>query len=89
METPHPGPLPEDGEREEEAAEAQAMIVLTRLNGKGFVLNAELIRTIEENPDTTITLVTGDHIVVKEKMAEVVTRSVDYGRLLRRLMPPT
>ncbi len=65
------------------------MIVLTRLNGKGFVLNAELIRTIEENPDTTITLVTGDHIVVKEEMAEVVTRSIDYGRLLRRLVPPS
>ncbi|MEQ9095499.1 flagellar protein [Leptolyngbya valderiana BDU 20041] len=65
------------------------MIALTRLNGKAFVLNAELIRTIEENPDTTITLVNGDHIVVKEPMAEVVTRSVDYGRLLRRLMPPS
>lgn len=65
------------------------MIVLTRLNGKGFVLNAELIRTIEENPDTTITLVSGDHIVVKEKMVEVVTRSIDYGRLLRKLMPPS
>ena len=65
------------------------MIVLTRLNGKGFVLNAELIRTIEENPDTTITLVSGDHIVVKEDMAEVVARSIDYGRLLRRLMPPS
>lgn len=65
------------------------MIVLTRLNGKGFVLNAELIRTIEENPDTTITLVSGDHIVVKEEMAEVVTRSIDYGRLLRKLMPPS
>lgn len=65
------------------------MIALTRLNGKGFVLNAELIRTIEENPDTTITLVSGDHIVVREKMAEVVTRTIDYGRLLRRLMPPS
>jgi len=65
------------------------MIVLTRLNGKGFVLNAELIRTIEENPDTTITLTTGDRIVVKEPMAEVVTRSIDYGRLLRRLLPPS
>ena len=70
-------------------AEAEGMIVLTRLNGKGFVLNAELIRTIEENPDTTITLVSGDHIVVKEDMAEVVARSIDYGRLLRRLMPPS
>ena len=65
------------------------MIALTRLNGKGFVLNAELIRTIEENPDTTITLTSGEHIVVKERMTEVVTRSIEYGRLLRRLMPPT
>ena len=65
------------------------MIVLTRLNGKGFVLNAELIRTIEENPDTTITLVSGDHIVVKEPMTEVVNRSIEYGRLLRRMLPPT
>lgn len=65
------------------------MIALTRLNGKGFVLNAELIRTIEETPDTTITLTSGEHIVVKEPMAEVVTRSIEYGRLLRRLLPPT
>ncbi|GIW73672.1 MAG: flagellar FlbD family protein [Phycisphaerales bacterium] len=64
------------------------MIVLTRLNGKGFVLNAEHIRTVEENPDTTITLTTGEHIVVKESMNEVVARAIEYGRLLRRLMPP-
>lgn len=64
------------------------MITLHRLNGKPFVLNAELIRTVEENPDTIITLVNGDHVVVQERMQEVVDRSIDYGRLLRRMTPP-
>lgn len=65
------------------------MITLTRLNEKKFVLNADLIRSIEERPDTTITLINGDHVIVKEKMNEVVERCVDYGRSLRKLMPPT
>lgn len=63
------------------------MISVTRLNGDRFVLNADLIRTVEENPDTTITLINGDHIIVQENMAEVIRRSIEYGRLLRRLMP--
>lgn len=63
------------------------MISLTRLNGHPFVLNADLIRTIEECPDTTITLISGDCMVVKEPLLEVVRRSIDYGRHLRRLMP--
>ncbi len=64
------------------------MISLTRLNGKRFVLNAELIRTVEETPDTLITLISGEHVVVKETLREVVDRVVEYGRLLRRLLPP-
>ena len=64
------------------------MISLTRLNNNAFVLNCELIRTIEERPDTTITLVTGEHIVVRESMKDVVGRVIDYGRLLRRATPP-
>lgn len=63
------------------------MIALTRLNGSRFVLNADLIRTIEEKPDTVITLVTGDHVVVREREREVVGRVIEYGRLLRRLTP--
>lgn len=59
------------------------MIQLTRLNGKPFVLNADLIRTIEERPDTTVTLVNGDTLIVKEGMVEVVRRAVDYGRAVR------
>jgi len=63
------------------------MIVLTRLNDKRFVLNAELIRTIEENPDTTIMLTTGDHIIVREPMTQVVELAIEYGRRLRSPFP--
>lgn len=65
------------------------MITVTRLNGKRFVVNADLIRTVEANPDTTITLINGDHIIVVESMEEVVERAVEYGRSLRKLTPPT
>ena len=64
------------------------MIRLTRLNQHPFVLNAELIRTVEETPDTTITLTTGERMIVAESMDEVVTRATEYGRSLRRLLPP-
>lgn len=63
------------------------MITVTRLNGSAYVLNAELIRTIEENPDTVITLVSGEHMVVKESMRQVVDKAVEYGRSLRRMLP--
>ncbi len=65
------------------------MITLTRLNGKQFVVNAELIRTVESNPDTTIMLINGDHMIVKESMQQVVEAAIEYGRSLRRLVPPS
>jgi len=65
------------------------MITATRLNGKPFVINAELIRTVEENPDTTITLINGDHLLVRESMREIVHKAIEYGRHLRQLLPPT
>ncbi len=63
------------------------MIQVTRLNGKPFVINAELIRTVEEMPDTTITLINGDRFIVKERMSEIIDRAVEYGRNLRRMLP--
>lgn len=64
------------------------MISVTRLNGQRFVLNAELIRTIEENPDTIITLLSGEHLVVQESSKEIVSRVIEYNRHLRRLCAP-
>ncbi len=47
------------------------MIELTRFNETKFTLNAEIIETIEETPDTVITLTTGKKIIVKESRQEV------------------
>lgn len=54
------------------------MIKLTRLDGEVFALNAELIRYIESRPDTFVTLTTGERLVVKETMDEVMNRTVQY-----------
>jgi flagellar protein FlbD len=64
------------------------MIELTRLNGHPIIINAELIKFVEQNPDTVITLVTGDKMVVREAAPEVMHRVLDYRRKLLHLEVP-
>lgn len=59
------------------------MIRATRLNGREFIVNAELIQFIEETPDTVITLTNREKVVVKESADEVIRRVIEYGRSLR------
>ena len=59
------------------------MIKLTKLNknnNETFILNCELIETVEERPDTIIRLVNGKHFVVAETVAEVVAKVVAFKR---------
>ena len=60
------------------------MIVLTRLNGQSFVVNAEKIRLVESTPDTVVCCDSGELLMVKETLPEVIRRAIEYGRLLRR-----
>ena len=61
------------------------MIKVTRLKSNDdFVLNAELIETIEETPDTVVTLTNGKKLIVEESMDELVGRVMDYRRALGR-----
>ncbi len=62
------------------------MIKLTRLDGQPFILNADLIRYVEQRPDTFVTLTSGDRIVVREGMDHVVELAVDYQQ--RKAMLP-
>jgi flagellar protein FlbD len=65
------------------------MIKLTRLNQMEFYLNPDLIKSIEEKPDTTIKLVNDDNILVCEKAVEVVDRIVAFRvRVLRESRLP-
>ena len=65
------------------------MIELTRLNGHPIVINAELIKFVEQNPDTVITLVTGDKMVVREGAPDVMRRVLEYRRHLLHSEAPS
>jgi flagellar protein FlbD len=58
------------------------MICLTRLNRVPMVLNSDLIEHIEVTPDTVITLISGQKIMVLEPAAEVVRRVTEFRRLI-------
>ncbi|MBQ2801650.1 MAG: flagellar FlbD family protein [Lachnospiraceae bacterium] len=62
------------------------MIEVTKLNGKKLIVNAELIETIEETPDTVISFLTGKKIIVKESRQEVKNLVILYKKelLIRR-----
>lgn len=54
------------------------MITITKLNDKEIVINAELIETVEETPDTTITMTTGRKYIAKETSEEIIKKIVEY-----------
>lgn len=56
------------------------MIRLTRLNNQPLTVNSDLIKFVEQSPDTLITLVTGEKIVVLESAEEVLARLIEFRR---------
>lgn len=59
------------------------MIIVHRLRGEAFFLNADLIESIEATPDTVITLVDSRRFVVADHPEEIVQRIRLYrGSLL-------
>ena len=54
------------------------MIELTRLNGNPMLLNSDLIKTAEASPDTMLTLINGEKLIVREERSEVLDRVLAY-----------
>ncbi|MGH2345761.1 MAG: flagellar FlbD family protein [Chloroflexota bacterium] len=54
------------------------MIWLTRFDGTRFALNADIIQSMEETPDTVITLTNGHHFVVRERAEEVMRQLIEF-----------
>jgi len=54
------------------------MIQLTRLNNSALVVNSDLIKFVEQAPDTVITLLNGEKILVRESAEEVMARVVRF-----------
>jgi flagellar protein FlbD len=54
------------------------MIELTRLNGNALFINCDSIKWVEAAPDTVLTLMNGEKVVVREPCGEVVERVTAY-----------
>jgi flagellar protein FlbD len=59
------------------------MIEVTRLNNSVLLINAENIQSVEATPDTVITFINRDRLLVKEPVEEVTHRIVQYRRVLQ------
>ena len=59
------------------------MIILHKLNGDEFALNIDHIETIEERPDTTITLTNEKKYLVKESIDEIIKMVADFHSNIR------
>ena len=57
------------------------MVTLHRLNKQEFVLNADLIETIESTPDTLVTLTNGKKLLVRDAVQDVIGRVINYRQL--------
>jgi len=63
------------------------MIRLTRLNNHPLVVNSDLIKLVENAPDTVLTLVTGEKMVVLESIDEVIQKIIDFRRKILADLP--
>jgi len=64
------------------------MIELKRLNGSPLAVNCDLIKYAESAPDTVLTLITGEKLIVLEPCSEVSQRILDYrSSVLRNAWP--
>jgi flagellar protein FlbD len=52
--------------------------MVTRLNGLEYYINPHQIESIEIKPDTTLLMLSGKHVVVKESIEEIIDRIVKY-----------
>jgi flagellar protein FlbD len=58
------------------------MVEVTRLDGKKYYVNPHQIEYIESNPDTTLVMLSGKRLVVREDYQTVFERIVEYRRLI-------
>jgi len=57
-----------------------SMIKVTRLNEKEYYINPHQIESIEVHPDTTLLMLSGKYVVVRESVEDLIQKIVDYRR---------
>ena len=58
------------------------MIKVTKLNGDEYYLNPHQIEYIELNPDTTLVMLSGKRLIVREDYQSVFDRIIKYRQLI-------
>ena len=58
------------------------MIEVSRLDGRTYYVNPHQIEYIEANPDTTLVMLSGKRLVVREPYEQIYERIVSYRRLI-------
>jgi flagellar protein FlbD len=56
------------------------VVRLTRLNGQPIMVNADLIESVESTPDTVITLVSGNKLIVRDSMETIAELIIEFKR---------
>ncbi len=64
------------------------MIVLTRLNGATVAVNPDLITVIDVTPDTTLSLLNGDRLIVRQTLDELIAKVVEFRQTVGRTTNP-
>lgn len=67
------------------------MISLIKLNGREITINAELIESLEATPDTVVNLVTGNRLVVRNSVEDIVAKVMEYRKKInseRKIINP-
>ena len=54
------------------------MIEVTRLNGNRMILNSDLIKTAEASPDTMLTLIHDEQLIVRESCDQILQKVLAY-----------
>ncbi|MCT4507994.1 MAG: flagellar FlbD family protein [Tepidibacter sp.] len=62
------------------------MIKVRRLNEEEFVINCDLIETVENTPDTVITLVNGHKYIVKEDVDTIIQKVKTFKRDIAKIV---
>ena len=63
------------------------MIKLTRISNARLILNSDLIEHIDETPDTVITLISGQKLMVMESAADIVEKVIEFRRTVLPYVP--
>ncbi len=62
------------------------MIEVTRLNGTRMLINSDLIKAAESAPDTMLTLINGEKLIVRESSDEILEKILAYRAQLLAVM---